>query len=80
VSPTSFLVPVLGPFLALSEAGKLEPLMLIDGLAQTAGVAMMIAGIAWKQTVVVQHSSARVTLTPARIGVSGNGLALVGTF
>lgn len=78
VSPESFWIPVAGPFVALAQAGQIEPWVLADGLAQTAGVAMMIVGVAWKQT--VPHTSARVMLTPARVGGSANGLALAGTF
>ena len=80
VTPTSFFVPVAGPFIILAEAGELVPLVLLDGLAQATGVAMMIAGVAWKQTMVVPHTSTRAMLTPARIGTSGHGLALVGVF
>jgi hypothetical protein len=80
VTPEPFFVPVAGPFIALAQAGKLEPLLLLDGLAQTGGVAMIVAGVVWKRTVSVPGTSARVMLTPTRVGDRGDGLALVGTF
>ena len=72
-------VPVAGPFLYLGEAGgeSGKLVLIIDGLAQAAGAAMLIAGLAAPKTIAVRNDLAKIEITP----VLGPGSAgIVGTF
>jgi hypothetical protein len=80
LSPGLFFVPVIGPYVALAEMDTVESMLIIDAIAQTIGVAMIVAGVAWKKTVIVPDTTARVTVTPMRFGRDGTGLALAGRF
>jgi hypothetical protein len=72
-------VPVAGPLLYLgevpSQTGKL--FLVVDSVAQAAGAAMLIAGIASPKTIAVRNDLAKIEITP----VFGPGSAgIVGTF
>jgi len=72
-------IPVAGPFLYLGEAGSQSGklVLIIDGVAQAAGAAMLIAGIAAPKTIAVRNDLAKIEITP----VLGPGSAgIVGTF
>jgi hypothetical protein len=70
--------PVVGPFIAMKTTdseGAMRSLLFMDGLVQTAGLGMFIAGLAAPRTVVVRNSYGSVSFAP---GLGSMGLA--GTF
>ena len=72
-------VPVAGPFMYLGETGSQsgKVILVIDGLAQAAGAAMLITGLAAPKTIAVRNDLAKVNITP----VFGPGsVGVVGTF
>ncbi|HEU4538098.1 MAG TPA: hypothetical protein VFS00_28450 [Polyangiaceae bacterium] len=75
-------VPVLGPFLQMASTSSQtgNSVLLLDGLGQAAGAAMLIAGLAWPKTILVRNDLGHVRVTPMPVGSSGGGLSLVGTF
>jgi hypothetical protein len=80
-------VPLVGPFIAigtLNAEGVGTALLMIDGLAQTAGLAMLIAGVAAKKDVFVRDFSMgghKVTVeAQPLVGYNAGGLSLTGTF
>ena len=75
-------VPVVGPFLQLTKTDSSSgyTILVIDGAAQAAGAAMLIAGITSPRTVLVRNDLAEVRVTPMKVGERGNGIGLVGTF
>ena len=81
-SATLLYVPVLGPFLQMgktdSSSGK--TILAIDGLAQAAGVAMLIGGLVSPKTVLVRNDLAEISVVPMRVGTDGSGAGLVGKF
>ena len=79
-------IPVVGPFIQATRTGDsaaLTTLLVIDGVAQAAGVAMFIAGLAWQKTTLVRNdlgsntAPAKPTIMPYWAGTSGG---LVGAF
>lgn len=76
-------LPVLGPFLEMSETGgssSANEFLVLDGLAQAAGVTMLIAGIMYPKHLLVRNDLATVGVLPMKIGMEGEGLGLVGRF
>ncbi len=75
-------IPFVGPLLQLS-ATELSPagnvIFAADAVAQVAGAAMAIAGVAWP-TKALTPDLAKVRLDPARVGQAGTGLVLSGGF
>ncbi len=75
-------IPLAGPWIAL---GTMDPdegqrgALIASGVVQAGGMAMLIAGVAAKQTVLVRHGNTTVGLTPA-LGPSHNGFVLSGSF
>jgi hypothetical protein len=78
----SLWVPVLGPFMQMAETDS--PLgnyvLLLDGLAQAAGVTMLVAGLVYPRHVLVRNDLASMTVVPMKIGMEGSGLGVVGRF
>ncbi|APR76666.1 Hypothetical protein A7982_02013 [Minicystis rosea] len=80
----SLLVPVAGPFIMLgsirSATGGFA--LVLDGLAQTAGVAMLVAGIAMPKAVLVRKDIGKIEIspTPMQFGTHGGGFGFVGRF
>ena len=54
--------------------------LIIDGLMQTGGAVMLIAGIAAPKKVIARDFVGNLHLTPSTIGRSGYGAFLTGTF
>jgi len=78
----SLLIPVAGPFVEMRYSGyaSVDVVLALDGLAQAAGLAMLIAGIAAPKTVLVRDF-AGVTLMPKPIfGQNSAGFGLAGAF
>lgn len=77
----TLFIPFAGPFMQWNP--RLDPAMnaviASDGVAQVAGVAMFIVGLAWRTTELTpDHASVQVS--PVRMGRGGTGVALGGTF
>jgi hypothetical protein len=76
------LVPVFGPLLRLADdkEGPEATILALDGLGQLTGLALLIAGLTSKRTVLVRREPA-VRIEPRPLGVRGGaGVALGGTF
>lgn len=78
-------VPAVGPFVQMfqTESAVGNFFLAIDGVGQTAGLAMFIYGLASPRTVLVRNDLAQVkpTVTVAPMSArGGGGLSLVGTF
>lgn len=72
-------VPVAGPFLHMKDASSdtAKLVLVVDGLAQAAGAAMLVVGLASPRTFAVRNDAAKVVITP----ILGPGRAgVVGTF
>jgi hypothetical protein len=80
---TALFVPALGPFIQMGsthDGGSLW-LLAVDGLAQTAGLAMFVYGIASPKTVLVRNDLGfHVAPRPMTFGRTGGGMGLVGSF
>jgi hypothetical protein len=75
-------LPVLGPFLEWSETDSttLRYMLALDGLAQAAGVTMLVCGLLYPRHLLVRNDLASMTITPMKIGMEGSGFGLVGRF
>ena len=76
-------LPGVGPFIQMantsSATGNL--VLVIDGAAQSGGLAMLIYGIVSPKTVLLRNDLATTPLVlPIRVGSDGYGLGLVGHF
>ena len=72
-------MPVAGPFLHLKDASSdtAKLVLVVDGLAQAAGAAMLVVGLTAPRTFAVRNDAAKIEITP----VFGPGRAgVVGTF
>lgn len=78
----SLFVPVFGPFLELAESDSttLSYLLVLDGLAQATGAALVVWGITSPRAVLVRDDLASVTLMPARLGKDATGVVVIGRF
>jgi hypothetical protein len=82
---TAMWVPAVGPFLQMasnsSSVGNV--FYAIDGLAQCAGIAMFIYGVAAPRTVLVRNDLGSITkplLVPMKMGQDGYGAGLIAHF
>lgn len=75
-------VPVAGPFLQMTktESATGNVTLAIDGVAQAAGATMLIVGLTSPKTVLVRNDLAEVRVAPMKVGQSGTGFGLVGSF
>jgi hypothetical protein len=78
-------IPVVGPFIQLgssTNASGDDQIFVLDGLAQTAGVTMLVLGLAFPRHILVRNDLATMSFVPApmRVGHDGGGLGLVGRF
>lgn len=79
---TPLYVPVLGPFITINTAnsrGSGTFFLLMDGVGQSAGLAMLIAGLAAPQSVLVRNDIAEVRLSPVAVGDGQLGIGIAGT-
>lgn len=78
-------VPVVGPFIQMAkdnDSATASVILAADGLAQAAGVAMFVVGLAAPRTVLVRNDlvgGMKVQLTPM-LGRNMNGVGLAGSF
>lgn len=82
---TPLFVPVIGPFITIGTAHASSTgafFLIVDGLAQAAGVAMFAAGVALPKTMQVRNDMARPSMraVPMTFGASSAGIGLVGRF
>ena len=75
-------IPVLGPFLEMMETDSttIRYILALDGIAQAAGVTLLVTGLMYPKWVLVRNDLASATIAPMKIGMDGNGLGLVGRF
>lgn len=77
-------IPAIGPFIQMTKSGSATAnvFLLVDGVAQTAGVAMFVAGLTWPKTVLVRDGSTgapKLAAVPL-VGPGMSGAGLLGTF
>jgi hypothetical protein len=76
-------IPCAGPFIQMAKTDDsgLDSLLILDGLGQSAGLALLIYGLASSKTVLVRNDIAKTDLKimPMR-GAHFTGLSLGGTF
>jgi hypothetical protein len=63
-----------------TDLGMWRFMLVVGGLTQTVGAALVLLGVTVRTRQLVLTDNLRASLVPARIGGSGNGLALVGSF
>ena len=76
-------VPVVGPFIQMGSTGSATGNMalLVDGLAQTGGFALLVWGLTSPRNVLVRADLAQGTqIVPIRVGRDGYGMGLRTTF
>jgi hypothetical protein len=75
-------LPVIGPFIELkeSDSATLNYLLVLDGVAQGVGAALLIHGLSSPAPVLVRNDLAMVTVTPAPMGKDGTGVMFLGRF
>jgi hypothetical protein len=76
-------VPVVGPFITIGTGHVTSSgafFLILDGLAQSAGVAMFVAGLALPKTVQVRNDAVSVRAMPMTFGQSSAGAGLIGRF
>jgi hypothetical protein len=77
------IIPVVGPFTLVPSGSTTGDLFLVlDGLAQAGGLAMLVVGIAVPKTVAVRNDIAKVQImpTPMTFGSNSAGFGFVGKF
>jgi hypothetical protein len=78
-------IPIIGPFIQLGSNGNASgdnETLVLDGLAQAAGVTMLVLGLAFPRHILVRNDLTSISFvpTPMRVGHEGGGLGLVGRF
>jgi hypothetical protein len=77
-------LPAIGPFIELTNSGTAtaSTFLVLDGLTQSAGLALLVWGITSPAPVLVRNEidTLRVTPVPLVFGRGGSGVGLVGTF
>jgi hypothetical protein len=76
-------IPAIGPFLVLSQGVPQDTVVIfaLDGIGQTAGLAMLVAGLASRTTVAVRNDVAATRVLPIPYFTErGAGLRWLGTF
>ena len=81
---TPLYIPIAGPFVQLGSSSTASGsfALVLDGLLQAGGVAMLIAGIAAPKTMLIRNDLAKIELkpTPMTFGKTGAGFGFKGTF
>jgi hypothetical protein len=76
-------VPVVGPFIQMGSTSSAlgNMTLLVDGLAQTGGFALLVYGLTTPRNVLVRADLAEGTqIVPIRVGRDGYGMGLRTTF
>ncbi|HEY2513478.1 MAG TPA: hypothetical protein VGI39_21570 [Polyangiaceae bacterium] len=80
---SALYVPAAGPFFQMGAGNQSQSsttVLAIDGIAQCAGLAMTIFGIASPKTVLVRNDLGSLQFTPMKMGQNGMGWGLTGHF
>ena len=82
---TALWIPVAGPFIQAGSSNNASgdrEIFILDGLAQAAGVTMLVLGLAFPRHILVRNDLISVSFLPApmKVGHDGGGLGLVGRF
>lgn len=75
-------IPVLGPFLQMSRAksATATALLAFDGIGQTIGVAVLIAGVYLPKVVLVRNDLGSASISPVLLGRGRAGIGLSAAF
>jgi hypothetical protein len=78
----ALLVPVVGPFWDATESwtDRQKAFLVIDGLAQSAGLALLIYGLVSPKPVLVRDQPGLVMIAPLVLGRDAGGVGLAGRF
>jgi hypothetical protein len=82
-SPDAALyVPGIGPFIQMvsTTSATSNVVLAVDGLAQSAGIALLIYGLTSPRTILVRNDFAQAAVVPIALGREGAGLGVVGRF
>jgi hypothetical protein len=82
-SADALFIPVAGPFLQMSQTSYTtgQFLNIVDGLAQTGGLVMLVYGLSSPSTILIRNDVGVRTLLPVPYANSqGAGMGFVGTF
>jgi hypothetical protein len=74
----SLFTPVVGPFVAAKVDGC-GAICIVDGAVQTAGLGLIVFSLVAREPVLVRNRLA-LSVAPARMGPSGQGVELFGRF
>jgi hypothetical protein len=78
-------IPVIGPFIQAGKDNNANgdgQMFVLDGLAQAAGVTMLVLGLAYPRKILVRNDLGTISFvpTPMKVGHEGGGFGLVGRF
>ncbi len=76
-------IPAIGPFIQMANNSSAigNVFLVIDGIAQAGGLAMLVGGLVSPKTVLVRNDLGfHVTPMPMQMGKNGGGFGLAGTF
>lgn len=76
-------IPVVGPFAAIGTFGTPPPstaILIVDGLAQVAGLSMVVAGASTRVEKLERIPFDKITLGVRPLGNGGQAIVVVGTF
>lgn len=76
---STLYVPCIGPLILATKVDNGSGILVVDGLAQTAGVIMFIAGFAFPRSELVRNDLGSIKVLPM-IGKERTGVSLVASF
>jgi hypothetical protein len=84
-SYNAMFIPIVGPFIQMGTGNNVaddDQALFLDGMAQAAGVTMLVLGLAFPRHILVRNDFGSISFvpTPIRVGHEGGGLGLVGRF
>jgi hypothetical protein len=83
-SGAALYIPIAGPFVLIPQSNSAVGSfgLVLDGLVQAGGAAMLIAGIAAPKTVLIRNDLAKIEFkpTPMTFGKNGAGFGFTGSF
>jgi hypothetical protein len=63
-----------------SKANIWKAVLVADGLVQLTGATLLVLGLTWPRQQLVSNDYVNAQVVPVRLGSSGHGLAILGTF
>jgi len=78
----AMFVPVAGPIIQIgrSDSATLDLVLILDGIAQAAGLTMLIVGLVSPKKVLVRNDLGTLGVAPLMLPSGGGGLAVLGSF